>query len=515
MLKALIRNTAFTGLAQFASGVLGFLVVPVIIHAYGIPGFGLIVLARVILPNGTLSILDFGVSETATQVVARARTDGSWAQASGQLSLLLAGALAVGTAVGLTLFFAEPFVHKLIKVAPEMQPGFALVVRATSVLSPLFFAGLVAEGVAKGFERYGLVKLVEVSTLTAYAISVPFIVRAEQPFQSVALAFLAAELASAATLLVSLIPLLRGTPLRLSRWDQEGKAEVRRRGLLMFQGRVLGVLQSQAATLLIGAMVGPAGVGVYDLLIRLPRFAKATLALVASALLPVATRLDTDDGARLRALGLAGFWLVPTLTLPVFIGGAVFSRALLTLWIGGDAVSLWPWLSILFLALAPNVFIGFGGALLLVRLSYLSIANRLLMLYIVVQMAASLALSRLFQEKAFILGQMIAAVLVSPLQLRAILSEQGISWSDVAGILARQAMVFLGSAALGVAIQVWVNPSNLISCAALFSVWGLTSITTAYFFALSSDQRAMLRRVAAVGLGRASGSGFYGQGGSA
>ncbi|HMU97129.1 MAG TPA: hypothetical protein PKA08_10140, partial [Elusimicrobiota bacterium] len=64
MLKPLVRNTMFTGMAHLAVGLIGFFIVPFLVRAYGMAGFGLIVLARVVLPTGPLSILDFGVSET-------------------------------------------------------------------------------------------------------------------------------------------------------------------------------------------------------------------------------------------------------------------------------------------------------------------------------------------------------------------------------------------------------------------------------------------------------------------
>ena len=73
MIKRLIQNTIISTVAFGAAAILGLIVIPVIIRTWGVTEFGLIVITRLLLPSGMMAVLDLGLSEVATQVVARAQ----------------------------------------------------------------------------------------------------------------------------------------------------------------------------------------------------------------------------------------------------------------------------------------------------------------------------------------------------------------------------------------------------------------------------------------------------------
>src|ERR1700761_6888833 len=93
MIKRLIQNTIISTVAFGAAALLGLIVIPVIIRTWGVTEFGLIVISRLLLPSGMMAVLDLGLSEVATQIVARAREHRNWKQASGQMAFL--GALSI------------------------------------------------------------------------------------------------------------------------------------------------------------------------------------------------------------------------------------------------------------------------------------------------------------------------------------------------------------------------------------------------------------------------------------
>ena len=80
-----------------------------IIRTWGVTEFGLIVITRLLLPTGMMAVLDLGLSEVATQAVARAREHRDWDLASRQLSfltvlsILLALVLSTGNLAGGTV----------------------------------------------------------------------------------------------------------------------------------------------------------------------------------------------------------------------------------------------------------------------------------------------------------------------------------------------------------------------------------------------------------------------------
>ena len=77
MLRRFVQNTAISAVAYALAGVLGLFAVGLIAKSYGLAVLGLIVLVRAFLPTGFLALVDFGVSETTTQAVARGRV-GDW-----------------------------------------------------------------------------------------------------------------------------------------------------------------------------------------------------------------------------------------------------------------------------------------------------------------------------------------------------------------------------------------------------------------------------------------------------
>ena len=107
MLFALFRNVAITAIAFFFTGLIGLLLVPVLVHAYSLAGFGLIIMARMFLPLAVLAALDFGVGEYVTQSVARARASADRSSCGRELCMAFCVALALGLFSGAALFTAS------------------------------------------------------------------------------------------------------------------------------------------------------------------------------------------------------------------------------------------------------------------------------------------------------------------------------------------------------------------------------------------------------------------------
>jgi O-antigen/teichoic acid export membrane protein len=343
----------------------------------------------------------------------------------------------------------------------------------------------------------------EVLSAAAYAAAAFLIARAGLPYHHVALAFLVTQAAESTALFLFLAPTLLDTPLRPGRWDAKGKEEVRRRSTIMFQSRVMSMMQTQMAPLLIGTLVGPAGVGIYDALVRLPRFVKAVLSLLVSAVLPVSARLDAgNDRARLRRLGSLGYWLMPAVAFPGLFGCAVYAKGLLEVWVGTvELVRLWPWLSLGFVFPMMNIFLTFGQTLMQVRLSYLGVSNRLLLLQICLQFAVSLAFVHPLGERSFILGQVAAMAAVFPLHIWALSREQEVPASSIWAVLARHAAVAVPLIGLAALLKAGDMASSLPTLAGAFAVWILVHGACIYVFALSGEDRSSLWKIASVALG--------------
>ncbi|MBR0694886.1 lipopolysaccharide biosynthesis protein [Bradyrhizobium lablabi] len=494
MLQRFLQNTAISAIAYGVAGVLGLLAVGVIARSYGLTVLGLIVLVRSFLPTGLLSLVDFGASELATQAVARGRV-GGWTAASEKVSLLAVMTAVVGFLSGVLLWFGGPLIVTVFNVGPDQAEAFVAILKVTAVLLPVAFLGLVVEGIFKGFERYGWLRLTEIGSNVAYVLAVYALVWRGAAFEWIAYAYLATLVAKYLVLVVVLWPVVWNTPLRFATWSAESRQDVLHRCWLMFNGRIGGALQQTVIPIAIGALYGPAEVGAYDLVMRLPRFMKTTMAPLYSAILPISSYIDeTTDTRRMLILARSSFVLPSAILIPVLVVIAIFSRDILKIWVGAEHADQWPWLALALVSPAISVMLSSGQAAMMVRAEFMRISNRLLYLQVLIQYLITLVFLHWFHEMAFIIGWVFSYIVVSPLIAHYVLRAMGLNgalfWEQiarhaaVAGILA--VVVLLGKSSIATDDLARLVVVGGVSCAL---AWTLSAC-----IALSSSDRAMFGR---------------------
>ena len=444
MFRSFFHNTLVSALAYFAVSVIGLLIVPVLLTNYGLAEFGLLILARLFLPSAVLGMFDMGYGEIATQVVAEARVNGKWPMVRAQLQLLAGLVVAVGCTIGITLFALDSLICDWLHVDPLHREEFATLLRVTAMLQPVLFLSLLLEGVVKGFERFRRLRLLEVVCALSYAVCVPLAVALEWPYDWVAYAFLMSLVLRAQLAGFTAWKLLAAEGgLAPAEHSPQARRFVLERCRLMWAGRIMGGLQHQSPPLLIGALIGPVGAGAYDVLVRLPRFVKVVFSQLNVALLPLAARVDAaGETGQLRTLGAAGMLLVPIIAFPPLAAAAAFAEPLLAVWLGEAFRKDGLWLAILFLVPAMNTLVGFGQQILMTRSSYLRSNNKLMVVQLLLQFVVSFGLVNVLQERAFVLGYVLAPLVFFLPQMNAIIREQAFA-DDVARRTARMILVFL------------------------------------------------------------------------
>ncbi|MBR1277661.1 lipopolysaccharide biosynthesis protein [Bradyrhizobium sp. AUGA SZCCT0283] len=496
MLRRFVQNTVISAVAYALAGVLGLFAVGLIARSYGLAVLGLIVLVRAFLPTGFLALFDFGVSETTTQAVARGRV-GDWRAASEKVSLLTVIAAAVGFASGVALWSAAGSLAAIFKVAPDQAAAFISILDVTALVLPIAFLGLVAEGTLKGFEQYGWLRLTEVGGNVLYVTAVYALVWRGAPFEWIAYSYLAVMAAKYIVLAGVVARAASATSLRFCSWTAIHRRDVLHRCWLMLNNRIAGILQQPLVPLAIGALYGPAEVGTYDLITRLPRFLKTTMAPLHSAILPISTHIDeATDTRRLQMLGRNGLVLPGAILVPVLVVTALFSAEILKVWVGPQHSDQWPWLALSMLIPAITVMLGAGQTALMVRSDFLRFNTRLLYLQVGLQYLVT-GLSLLWlRERAFILGWVVSYVVFAPVIAHHMLSQMKLPSSLFWEQLGRQVLVGAILAGLVVVSKMFFDPGSLI---ALGIVGGLSCIIAWLLsgaIVLSGSDRAMFGRFA-------------------
>nr|WP_249810460.1 oligosaccharide flippase family protein [Bradyrhizobium sp. 157] len=478
------------------AGVLGLFAVGLIARSYGLAVLGLIVLVRAFLPTGFLALFDLGVSETTTQEVARGRV-GDWGAASEKVSLLTLIAAAVGIFSGIAVWIAAGLLATIFKVPPDQAAAFVAILYATALVLPISFMGLIAEGALKGFEQYGWLRLTEVGGNVVYVVTVYALVWKAAPFEWIAYSYLAVTVTKYLVLAIVTYRAAFDTPLRFCSWTASSSKDVFHRCWLMFSNRIAGTFQQTLVPLAIGVLYGPAEVGTFDLITRLPRFLKTTMTPLHSAILPISTHIDeASDTRRLQMLGRNGLVLPAAIVVPVLVVAALFSEEILKVWVGPQHSNQWPWLALSMLVPATTVMLGAGQAALIVRSDFLRLNTRLLYLQVALQYLITGLGLVWFRERAFILGWVLSYVAFAPPIAHHMLSHMKLPSSLFWKQLGRHILVASILAGLVIAIKVFVDPSTLIS---LVIVGGLSCVVAWMLsgaIILSGSDRAMFGRFA-------------------
>ncbi|UPK02112.1 teichoic acid transporter [Bradyrhizobium sp. 170] len=496
MLRRFVQNTAISAAAYALAGVLGLFAVGLIAKSYGLAVLGLIVLSRAFLPTGFLALLDFGVSETTTQVVARGRV-GDWVVAGEKVSLLAAIAAAVGTASGVILWSAAFQLTAIFKVAPDQIAAFVAILRVTALALPIVFLGLIAEGTLKGFEQYGWLRITEIGSNVLYVAAVYTLVWRGAPFEWVAYSYLAMIVTKYFVLAAVVCRAAVGTSLRLRSWTASSSKDVFHRCWLMFNNRIAGTFQQTLVPLAIGALYSPVEVGTFDLITRLARFLKATMAPLHSAILPISTHIDeATDTRRLQILGRNGLVLPGAIIVPTLVVMALFSEEILKVWVGPQFSDQWPWLALSMFIPAVAAILGPGQTALMVRSDFLRFNNRLLYLQVIVQYLVTGLTLFWFRERAFILGWVVSYVALAPFIAHHMLLRMELPRSLFWGVLGRQMLVALMLAIVVAVTKAYFYPGSLVALAIVGGLSCMIAWALSGVIILSGNDRAMFGRFA-------------------
>jgi O-antigen/teichoic acid export membrane protein len=496
VLRRFLRNTTISAVAYGLAGVLGLFAVGLIARSYGLAVLGLIVLVRAFLPTGFLALIDLGVSELTTQCVVRGRM-GDWRSAREKVSLLTLIAAATGIIAGAAVWlFAMPLAT-VFKVTPDQTQSFVSILLVTAMVLPIAFVGLVAEGALKGFEEYGWLRLTEVGSNVAYVVSIYVVFWHGGAFDWLAYSYLATIVAKYVVLAAVTLLLTRRTPLRFCTWSADCRRDIVHRCWLMFNSRIVGSFQQTLPPLAIGILYGPAEVGAFDLITRLPRFIKTTMAPLYSAILPLSTRIDeATDTRRLQILGRNGFILPAAVIIPALVVMALFSEDILKIWVGPQHADQWPWLAMSLFVPAVSSMLGAGQAALMVRPDFVGVNNQYLYFQVLLQYVLTAIGLAWFQERAFVLGWAISPLVFAPLIARHMLSFMKLPTSLFWEQVGRQATVAAIILAAVACYKTYSTPESLPGLALVGGGWCIAAWVLSFTLILSRGDRAMFGQLA-------------------
>jgi O-antigen/teichoic acid export membrane protein len=431
LFHTLIRNTAVSAFAYLVISALGIWITGALASTYGLAAFGTITLARLFTASGLVGVFDLGTSENASHVIARARATGDWDDAIRSVQWLLLFAFISALLCALAILLLSQQLGPWLGLDEGKEALFERALVISAIALPLCVTALVAEGIIRGFERYAAVRGLEVATSAAYAVGCFALIRLQQSFFLVIYLYIGLMVLRAlAAILIAWKALGKNAAGLFNRPSRDTRRAMFERTWLVAPNKVLATLQTQSIPLVIGLMIGATGAAIYDLLMRLPRFAKSALGLLNSAVLPFASRLEAANSKQaLRSLNEHGLVMIAFLTAPPLFAIAAFSKQLLHLWVDDSLARYWMWQSFAFSTPLVTVIIGFAAMTMFGTAKILKTMNLMIVIRLVIQYAIALLLISQLGERAFILGSTAAVLATAFWELRMLLRQQGVDVS--------------------------------------------------------------------------------------
>lgn len=452
---SLARNTYYNISAFGINTVLSLVAVTVLVRGYGLDGYGLIILARLLLPSGILGLLEAGFPEVTARTVAAARAVGDLDLIARRVSAACLMAGAIGAAAALVLWLlAGGIVDLVFHSAEAARPNLLSLVLVSALSLPLQLVGSVLRGAFEGSERFALVRGVEVLSNLAYlAVVAVMLLGYETTSIDAALAYV--WIWNARSLLyIGLVLFGGGKGVSFGThgiWA--GTGGFLGHAFQLFSGKFFSMLLNFGPSIVLGIFSSVATVGSYEIVMRIPRVLKTVSGMFNGALLPFAARSDAlGDSASVRRVVEEGTVLVVGLVAVLSVIVMIFSAEVLRFWLGIVDPELALYLRVALLWPVFVATVGIGSTMLLSRRGAAASINRLSMMTTLGYFVLAVGLYPWLDWRAFVLALVVSQIATMPAYWRLLAREYQVDLAAWGAFSARflivSAIAFLLSAGI-------------------------------------------------------------------
>jgi O-antigen/teichoic acid export membrane protein len=281
-------------------------------------------------------LLDLGLGEGVTKFVSEYNADGDLSGISQSINAAIIIQVLVGLPVSVLLVvFADPILD-LLKVSDpfRLEARVGLYASAPGLFVTMMSATI--SSVLRGLQRYDITGKVSAATNLLLTTAVVIAVYLEAGIGIVMLFTLAS---SVAVLAVYIVAVVRELPYWRLSLKVEGSLL---KSLFSFSGfafvtRVSSVVSTYVVRFVVGFFLGPEAVTFYVVPWRLVVAVGGLLSNAFGVLFPYASELGArSDRKRVQDTFVEGSRIFAALAIPLFLTLIIFSKQILTVWIGED-----------------------------------------------------------------------------------------------------------------------------------------------------------------------------------
>ena len=494
-MHAIARHSIVNLIAYTLSRLIGLAIIGLVVGEYGLAAFGLIMLVRLFLPGQLFMIFQLALPEVVTRSTTQGLVRDQAAEATRIYLAAQIVAFGIGTLLALPLIVAPETVAVLlfnldVAYAAELAPA----VIAHGAALPLLFAGGIAGARLKGREAFHDLRTVDVATTLLYGLAALLLIRLDVSVVAIALAYLGSQALKAfITLLLARAGFGRHGQLLRPDFRSLFADKAYHRALIV---RHLGSMAtSQLPRLLISYVLGPSAVGLFEAVLRLPRFLKSVVALCHVGVMPVVVRLNlAGRKEELAIIAVQGPRILLAMASLAVLPTACLARPLLTLWLGPELEPYWPWLAALCVLPLMSATAGFWNAMGKAEAPIVRKQNRVALVQGLLTAAVALPLLGTLGAAAFWLGAICGMAYAAPMFMMVNARRFEVPAVRLALPLLWVVLASLPAAAAGVALQLWLPLDNWPRLLAAFAlVSAVQAAMLACFIVRPEERRTLLR----------------------
>ncbi|EGG93071.1 hypothetical protein IMCC1989_1766 [gamma proteobacterium IMCC1989] len=496
MLKSLVRNTTFNLIAFGIAGVLGLLIASLTVKEYGLYFYGIIVFSRNFIPHGFLGLFDLGIPDSATRLIANSIAEKNQQHTNQYTSAVII----LGAAIGLISFALLSITSNLLSPIllslerPEEVLQFGHIIFWSGVASLILIPSLFTEGVLKGMNQFPAIRIGEIFSNVLFFILVLTIIWEKLEYYYIVYAFLTCHIVRAIINFSWLFTLYKRNTWSYSFISPLCRSSLYQSCKLLFKMKLVSSLASFLPPIIIGQVIGPAGIGAYDILMRIPRLIKSVVGVTTQAIVPSAAVLNVkNNDKRLGKLGTTGTYLILITIIPIITFAILASDMILGYWLGTDHSDMGTWFKI---SLIWPIFIAtyqVTSTVLIVKTSALKALNKVNIAQVSTMLILALSLIDTWEEKSFIIAYLAAEVIFIPYRVYMYCKYVNLNTSKYWATLLRVSIPALVSIILP-AMLIENLGSNIITL-----ITSITIFILSYYFILflsaGSDEKSAINDI--------------------
>lgn len=487
--RLLVVNSASNAISFLIVGVVNLLVVAMLIREYGVGGYGIYVICRMLMPSGVVSVFDFGLPETVTRYVAfHEENPKKFIQVflSGLIGFVLVGCIAY---LLLSLFY-DSFIE-MVKVSTVDEKDSLATGVSYVILAVLpFFIGVFFESVLKGFQKFVLIRLTEVIAVLVFLVLLYLGIGRGISIDEVVVMYLIIYISRYVLLLIYFLYSYRALVISQFSFSFMLFKEFFLHARTVFAGKFFSLLTNNFPLLLLTTIADASAVGVYDAVMRLPRFAKSVMGQVNAVLIPYVAKLsNTAERSSISVTLLAGSKAQIFIFGPPLLCACLFAQEIVTYWLGNELVEYSWALTLMFIWAFIVTFVGVGGTIAVTERALLKQINLVSVLQLVLLLIMAVIFVYLFGVAGVFTAFFVSSLLTVPMGIKCIAKFYAVPQADLymPGILIFAISMMIGGSIISLNLSEGMFGLFLSGSFSLLSIWVVSFLSV-----FSSEERSWI-----------------------